>query len=168
MAMDRPSGLSSASSFHPYAHHYAGAAHHMHPGPAQLTYRQPQPQPQLAAGYNTGLHLHTQATAGHHHPCTATSLLTMSGPAYMPSDEELAHLQKLSNDYEPEATGPLVGDRQSSSAITTEYANADPIYRIKTAALPAKYAFFRTCRGDGHCGWRGASPPSPLSCPCLH
>jgi ubiquitin thioesterase protein OTUB1 len=48
-----------------------------------------------------------------------------------------------------------VGDRQSSSAIATEYASADPVYRVKTQALPAKYAFFRTCRGDGHCGWRG-------------
>ncbi|KAF2489043.1 cysteine proteinase [Lophium mytilinum] len=72
----------------------------------------------------------------------------------MPSDEELAHLQKLSNEYEPEVTGPLVGERQSSSAITTEYANADPVYRTKTAALPSKYSHYRTCRGDGHCGWR--------------
>ncbi|KAF2785623.1 cysteine proteinase [Melanomma pulvis-pyrius CBS 109.77] len=72
----------------------------------------------------------------------------------MYDDEELAQLQKLSNDFEPEPTGPLVGERQSSSAITTEYANADPVFRIKTAALPDKYAYFRTCRGDGHCGWR--------------
>ncbi|KAF2032260.1 cysteine proteinase [Setomelanomma holmii] len=72
----------------------------------------------------------------------------------MTTEEELAHLQKLSSEYEPEATGPLVGERQSSAAITTQYANADPIYRVKTAALPAKYAYFRTCRGDGHCGWR--------------
>jgi ubiquitin thioesterase protein OTUB1 len=50
-----------------------------------------------------------------------------------------------------------VGERQSSAAITTQYANADPIYRVKTAALPAKYAYYRTCRGDGHCGWRGES-----------
>jgi ubiquitin thioesterase protein OTUB1 len=79
----------------------------------------------------------------------------MADPAqYMPSDDEYAHLQKLSSEYEPEATGPLVGERQSSAAITTQYANADPIYRIKTAALPGKYAYFRTCRGDGHCGWR--------------
>jgi ubiquitin thioesterase protein OTUB1 len=28
----------------------------------------------------------------------------MSGPQYVPSDEELAHLQKLSNEYEPEVT----------------------------------------------------------------
>ncbi|KAF2132169.1 cysteine proteinase [Dothidotthia symphoricarpi CBS 119687] len=78
----------------------------------------------------------------------------MADPAYTPTDEELAHLQKLSSEYEPEATGPLVGERQSSAAITTQYATADPVYRIKTAALPAKYAYFRTCRGDGHCGWR--------------
>ena len=51
--------------------------------------------------------------------------------------------------------GPLVGERQSSAAITSQYATADPVYQVKTAALPAKYAYFRTCRGDGHCGWRG-------------
>ncbi|XP_014551591.1 hypothetical protein COCVIDRAFT_112498 [Bipolaris victoriae FI3] len=74
--------------------------------------------------------------------------------AAYPSDEEYAQLQKLSSEYEPEATGPLVGERQSSAAITTQYATADPVYQVKTAALPAKYAYFRTCRGDGHCGWR--------------
>lgn len=61
--------------------------------------------------------------------------------------------------------GPLVGERQSSAAITTEYANADPVYRIKTAALPGKYAYFRTCRGDGHCGWRGELQRAfPIAC----
>ncbi|KAF1941251.1 cysteine proteinase [Clathrospora elynae] len=78
----------------------------------------------------------------------------MADDAYMPADEDYAHLQKLSSEYAPEATGPLVGERQSSAAITTQYATADPVYRVKTAALPAKYAYFRTCRGDGHCGWR--------------
>ncbi|KAF2202231.1 cysteine proteinase [Delitschia confertaspora ATCC 74209] len=78
----------------------------------------------------------------------------MSGSAYIPTDEELANLQQLSREYEPEVTGPLVGERQSSTAITTEYANADPVYRVKTAALPSKYSHFRTCRGDGNCGWR--------------
>jgi ubiquitin thioesterase protein OTUB1 len=99
--MSRPSVL--ASAFHPYGqnHHYAGAAHHS--APAQLTYRQPQPPlsmrpPELASGYNTGLHLHT----GHHH-----GRINMSGPQYMASDDELAQLQKLSNEYEPEATVSL-------------------------------------------------------------
>jgi ubiquitin thioesterase protein OTUB1 len=133
----------------------------------------PMRPPELTSGYNSaGLDqcLHSGHGHGHHHAAvannTASSMLTMSGPAYMPSDEELAQLQKLSNEFEPEATGPLVGERQSSSAITTEYANADPVYRIKTAALPAKYAYFRTCRGDGHCGWRGAFTVIPL--PRLH
>jgi len=79
-------------------------------------------------------------------PATAAS--------YMASDEELAHLQKLSADFQPDAEGPLVGERQSSAALTTQYATADPVFQVKTAALPTKYAYFRTCRGDGHCGWR--------------
>ncbi|GAB7359809.1 hypothetical protein MBLNU230_g6978t1 [Neophaeotheca triangularis] len=75
--------------------------------------------------------------------------------AYQQSPEdELAELQKLSNEYEPEATGPLVGQRQSSSNLTTEYATADPVYQAKTAALPQKYSHYRTARGDGSCGWR--------------
>ena len=106
----------------------------------------------------------------------------MADPAFMTAEEEHAYMQKLSSEYEPEATvspaspaallteygkltagqGPLVGERQSSAAITTQYANADPVYRIKTAALPGKYAYFRTCRGDGHCGWRGELQPVSL------
>jgi ubiquitin thioesterase protein OTUB1 len=95
--MSRPSVLSSA--FHPYGpqSHYVD-----HSGRAQLTYRQPQPlplrPPELAPGYNTGLHLHT----GHHHG--RNSNVNMSAPAYMASDDELAQLQKLSNEYQPEAT----------------------------------------------------------------
>ncbi|KAI4162721.1 MAG: hypothetical protein LQ342_003608 [Letrouitia transgressa] len=38
----------------------------------------------------------------------------------MASDEEMAHLQRLSNDYEPNVQGPLVGQRQSSQAIIAE------------------------------------------------
>ncbi|EAT92473.2 hypothetical protein SNOG_00978 [Parastagonospora nodorum SN15] len=115
------------------------------------------------AGFNhhqhqhTGHHHHQHGRSQHQHPHPHQNInLNISAMAepYMASDEDMAHLQKLSSEYEPEATGPLVGERQSSAAITTEYQNADPIYRIKTAALPGKYAFFRTCRGDGHCGWR--------------
>lgn len=104
--MSRPSVLSSAFHAygqHPHAHsHYAGAVHHS--GPAQLTYRQPQPLPmppsELASGYNTGLHLHT----GHHQHGRSTAIVNMSAAAYLASDDELAQLQKLSNEYEPEAT----------------------------------------------------------------
>ncbi|KAF2192580.1 cysteine proteinase [Zopfia rhizophila CBS 207.26] len=137
--MSPPAVLSS--SYHSYAQ--PTFDHIVHPG---LSYRPlPIRPPELPGGYN-------QQHTGHH---GRTSTVRMSGPAaYMASDEELAQFQKLSNEYEPEVTGPLVGERQSSSAITTEYANADPVYRVKTAALPSKYAYFRTCRGDGHCGWR--------------
>ncbi|KAF2270788.1 cysteine proteinase [Lojkania enalia] len=149
--MSRPQVLTS--SFH---HHYGQPAFDavVHPG---VSYR---PLPMRAHAHSHA-HAHAHAAelpAGYHQQHTGhhgrTSTVRMSAPAYIPSDEELAHFQKLSNEYQPEATGPLVGERQSSSAITTEYANADSVYKIKTAALPAKYAFFRTCRGDGHCGWR--------------
>ncbi|KAK1030441.1 hypothetical protein LTR33_017096, partial [Friedmanniomyces endolithicus] len=70
------------------------------------------------------------------------------------SDVEFAELQKLSNEYEPEVTGPLVSQREPSSNITTEYASADPVYQAKTAALPQKYSHYRMVRGDGRCGWR--------------
>ena len=72
--------------------------------------------------------------------------------------------------------GPLVGQRQPSSAITQEYATADATYQTKTAvgcidiwyvsihvadilsqALPQKYSHYRKLRGDGKCGWRGKS-----------
>ncbi|KAI9701722.1 MAG: hypothetical protein M1820_006350 [Bogoriella megaspora] len=102
-----------------------------------------------------------------------------SGYPNAPSEEDLAYLQKLSNEFEPEITvslptapeppctrrvgaqssdlpikGPLVGELQSSANITTEYASADPVYVKKTRALPQKYPNYRTCRGDGNCGWR--------------
>lgn len=34
--------------------------------------------------------------------------------------------------------GPLVGQRQPSSAITTEYASADPVFQAKTAVSDGK------------------------------
>lgn len=90
-----------ASAFVPYGHaqsHYEGVV------ASGLTYRAPplpmRPPPELTSGYNT----QQQHTGHHHHGRTST--VSMSGPAqpYMPSDEELAHLQKLSSEYEPEAT----------------------------------------------------------------
>lgn len=60
----------------------------------------------------------------------------------MASEEELANLQRLSNDavfdLEVNRLGEkeliqLVGPRQSSRALTAEYAQADPIYIHKTA-----------------------------------
>ncbi|KAI9796063.1 MAG: hypothetical protein M1835_004729 [Candelina submexicana] len=52
------------------------------------------------------------------------------------SDEELANLQKLSNEFTADVPGPLVGRRQSTQAITSEYANADPAFVRKTFVCP--------------------------------
>lgn len=139
------------TGYHPHGQHHPHA--HLHQGhygvPAQNHYQGGLAfairAPVLAPGsYNH----HTGHHPGHQHRNPHLNM------AAYPSDDEYAHLQKLSSEYEPEATGPLVGERQSSAAITTEYAAADPVFQVKTAALPAKYAYFRTCRGDGHCGWR--------------
>ncbi|KAF2206943.1 hypothetical protein CERZMDRAFT_52163 [Cercospora zeae-maydis SCOH1-5] len=73
------------------------------------------------------------------------------------SDDELAQFQKASEAYEPPVSGPLIGHRQPSTAITTEYASADPVYQAKTQSLPQKYSHYRTVRGDGKCGWRAVA-----------
>ncbi|KAJ4989858.1 Ubiquitin thioesterase OTUB1 [Stagonosporopsis vannaccii] len=133
---------------------YGSAAH------SGLTFGRPLPirapaHPPAFNHQHTGQHQHQHP---HQHGRPAT--FSMADPAFMTAEEEHAYMQKLASEYEPEATvspasaAPLLGERQSSAAITTQYANADPVYRIKTAALPGKYAYFRTCRGDGHCGWR--------------
>lgn len=59
--------------------------------------------------------------------------------------------------YEPEVTGPLVGETKSCHAIVEEYARGDPIYVAKTAALPQTYSHYRPIRGDGNCGWRAVA-----------
>ncbi|KAI9738012.1 MAG: hypothetical protein M1834_009382 [Cirrosporium novae-zelandiae] len=70
------------------------------------------------------------------------------------SPEEYEALQKASDDYRPDPTGPLIGEKKSTNFIKEEYAKADPVYQEKTAHLPQTYSHFRTTRGDGNCGWR--------------
>lgn len=164
LTMSRPSVL-TASFHHPYSQQpFVDSV--VHPA---LSYRPtPQPLPLRPPEYSAGhahqhphhAYPHNHQHLDHHHARPQHPQqqqqppVSMAGNAYMPTDEELAHLQKLSHEYDPEVPGPLVGERQSSTAITTEYANADPVYRVKTAALPSKYSHFRTCKGDGNCGWR--------------
>lgn len=71
-----------------------------HSGPPFARQR-PMRAPVLApAGFN---HQHT---GQHQHPISHGRIanLTMADPVYMATDEEIAHLQKLSSEYEPEAT----------------------------------------------------------------
>ncbi|KAI9888909.1 MAG: hypothetical protein M1814_006141 [Vezdaea aestivalis] len=72
----------------------------------------------------------------------------------MYSPDELAQFQKLSNDYEPELPGPLLGKRLDTHVLTSEFAAADPVFIQKTQALPEIYPEYRVVKGDGNCGWR--------------
>ncbi|KAI9799306.1 MAG: hypothetical protein M1825_004799 [Sarcosagium campestre] len=83
-----------------------------------------------------------------------TSTTSFSTMASLPSVEEFADLQRLSTDYKPCVEGPLVSVRQTTEALSAEYANADPVFVQKTAALSRKYSHYRTVKGDGNCGWR--------------
>ncbi|KAL8794738.1 MAG: hypothetical protein Q9195_002692 [Heterodermia aff. obscurata] len=85
----------------------------------------------------------------------------------MKTEEDMANLQRLSNDYVPEAQvhhpfdwvrelsdtfeqGDLVGHLQSTQAITAEYAQADPVYVHKTTNLQAlAYGYFEALSRTG-------------------
>ncbi|KAK6522095.1 hypothetical protein TWF281_002662 [Arthrobotrys megalospora] len=84
----------------------------------------------------------------------ASSSSAAQEKADMKTAQELADLEKLSAQYEPDVNGPLVGELKSSKILEAEYAGADPVYVRKTAALSPKYSNYRTIRGDGNCGWR--------------
>lgn len=164
----------------PYAHSHDPVASY---APLQAATLRPAA---AATEYLPADHFPAPPPQAHHYiPRQPPQPINMS---YVRSDEELAELQKLSQDYRPEysvspspryefgsyantAEGPLVSEKQSSSSVTTEYANADPVYRAKTAvsqsaspplakkltslqALPQTHPYIRTCRGDGNCGWR--------------
>jgi ubiquitin thioesterase protein OTUB1 len=69
----------------------AGFNHHQHTGQLQHHHHQ---------------HGRSQAHNQNHNHNQSLSL-AMADPAYMASDEEMAHLQKLSSEYEPEASVSL-------------------------------------------------------------
>ncbi|KAF4979347.1 hypothetical protein FDECE_18075, partial [Fusarium decemcellulare] len=65
---------------------------------------------------------------------------------------DMAAQQAAAKDYQP---GLKVGNKTPSSAITREYAKADPVYIDKTMTLSQTYSEYRPIQGDGNCGWRG-------------
>lgn len=82
---------------HP-SHYGAPAQGHYEPvGHSGLAFARPLPMRAPVhppAGFD---HQHT----GHHHQHGRTPF-AMADPAYMPSDDEMAHLQKLSSEFQPE------------------------------------------------------------------
>ncbi|AEO65607.1 f269be01-2657-4f0a-9429-421a051efec3 [Thermothielavioides terrestris] len=84
----------------------------------------------------------------HHRP--SLSLL----PKMEANADDLVAQEAAARDYQPQFQGPLVGKKTPSTAITEEYAKADPIYVQKTMVLPQTYSHYRPIQGDGNCGWR--------------
>ncbi|KAG6367104.1 hypothetical protein INS49_001286 [Diaporthe citri] len=68
--------------------------------------------------------------------------------------DDFAAQEAAARTWEPEVEGPLLGDRTTITAITEQYAKADPVYVDKTMALPQTYSHYRPVKGDGNCGWR--------------
>jgi hypothetical protein len=102
-----------------------------------------------------GFPTHSPAVAGSSLPLSLQYSVPGMAAPFGDDNDELARMQELSNSWEPEATvslhnslvisslfttlnfqGPLISECLPSSALTKEYANADPIYQIKTAVSP--------------------------------
>ncbi|KAI5812885.1 peptidase C65 Otubain-domain-containing protein [Pyronema omphalodes] len=106
---------------------------------------------------------HQQQLAQHQAPPAAYDVaVTTAGPADpglppISLHGELTYhdpeLQRLSQNYTPDVSGPVVGELKSSKDLVIEYSNADPAFARKTQALLPKYAAYRKIRGDGNCGW---------------
>ncbi|KAK1775677.1 peptidase C65 Otubain-domain-containing protein [Copromyces sp. CBS 386.78] len=119
----------------------------------------------------------------HHHQQYQHSQFDSQIPRYQPSSSIHQHHIKMEatgddhsdlaaaqgyQEYEPELNpswpssgsppvspvGPNVGNKLPSTAITEEYAKADPVYVQKTRTLPQTYSHYRPMLGDGNCGWR--------------
>ncbi|OAP54472.1 hypothetical protein AYL99_11573 [Fonsecaea erecta] len=73
-----------------------------------------------------------------------------------PDVDEMEQFQQLSDQYQPNLPGPMIGSKKPLSDLVTEYAQADPTYVVKTRALEATHSAYRQVKGDGQCGWRGA------------
>lgn len=67
---------------------------------------------------------------------------------------EMEEFQNLSDRYQAELPGPLIGDRLPMDVLVTEYAQADPTFVVKTTGLAATHSSYRPVKGDGQCGWR--------------
>lgn len=67
---------------------------------------------------------------------------------------EMEEFQNLSDRYNAELPGPLIGDKLPMNVLVTEYAQADPTFVVKTTGLAATHGAYRAVKGDGQCGWR--------------
>jgi len=75
----------------------------------------------------------SQLQQHHRHP--NNTHLHSSVALKMETNDDLAAQEAAARDYQPNLKGPAVGNKTPSSAITEEYAKADPIYVQKTLRL---------------------------------
>ncbi|KAI5867498.1 cysteine proteinase [Durotheca rogersii] len=101
--------------------------------------------------YNSAIPHNNHQQHHNHHNHNQTHRTVKMEPQH-PND--IAQQEAAARDYKPQLEGPLVGEKRPSTAITEEYAKADPIYVTKTMALPQTYSHYRPIQGDGNCGWR--------------
>ncbi|KAI0203279.1 peptidase C65 Otubain-domain-containing protein [Astrocystis sublimbata] len=69
-----------------------------------------------------------------------------------PSD--LTQQEAAARGFEPQFTGPLIGEKVSVQVVNEEFAGADPIFIAKLMTLPQTFPHYRAVRRDGNCGWR--------------
>jgi len=67
---------------------------------------------------------------------------------------ELEEFQNLSDRYQADLPGTLIGEKLPMDVLVTEYAQADPTFVVKTTGLAATHSAYRAIKGDGQCGWR--------------
>ncbi|KAI1169663.1 peptidase C65 Otubain-domain-containing protein [Nemania sp. FL0916] len=155
---------SSASSIHPRLYnnlpmpisvprHHPSQQHQQQqsPSPQHQNQQQP-PPPQQQQQQHPHPHPHQESHPTH---LSNRSALHYKMDQQMGLDpNEICQQEAAASEFEPQLEGPLVGEKVSSSAITAEYARADPTYVAKTMALPQTYSHYRPIQGDGNCGWR--------------
>ncbi|KEZ39415.1 hypothetical protein SAPIO_CDS10131 [Scedosporium apiospermum] len=145
---------------HPHPHGHARASHNPH-AHSHLSHSTPQ-----SLLYSNSPHASTSASvspvaSSHGHLSPAShSVPSPFGSTTSKMDQnqilqdELAAQEAAAREYHPRLEGPLVGEKTLSTAISNEYAKADPVYVEKTSALPNMYSHYRPIQGDGNCGWR--------------
>ncbi|MCJ1431557.1 hypothetical protein MMC27_000910 [Xylographa pallens] len=69
--------------------------------------------------------------------------------------EDVAEQLSLSENFEADVKGPLVGPKEPiTSVLPTVTETSDTIYRLKRQWILQNYFVYRYIIGDGNCGWR--------------
>ncbi|KAH7126379.1 peptidase C65 Otubain-domain-containing protein [Dactylonectria estremocensis] len=120
----------------------------------QHQHQQEQYQQHLNQQHHVSQHQHNTEPRQAPHQPYPSSVIIIPKMEDQQGQHDIAAQQAAAKDYQAVLKGPLVGNRVSSEAITSEYAKADQVYVEKTIALPQTFSHYRPIQGDGNCGWR--------------